>query len=120
MQKKVGLLIMAIKKLLKLFNGKVINKENLKINTFEFKQIDFNLKDYSSKSITKTKIQEMHLSDLIDCTFELNDKFLNKDFRCEEGILDEIKQELLKRLFMPIYLVLIAINTCFLIYNFKI
>ena len=35
-------------KILKLFNGKVINKENLKINTFEFKQIDFNLKDYSS------------------------------------------------------------------------
>ena len=106
-------------KILKLFNGKVINKENLKINTFEFKQIDFNLKDYSSKSITKTKIQEMHLSDLINCIFKLNEKFLNKDFRCEQGILDEIKQELLKRLFMPLYLVLLAIVTCFLISTSK-
>lgn len=106
-------------KILRLFNGKVINKENLKINTFEFKQIDFNLKDYSSKSITKTKIQEMHLSDLINCTFDFNEEFLNKDFRCEQGILSEVKQELLKRLFMPIYLILIAINTCFLITTSK-
>ena len=105
-------------KILKLFNGKVINKENLKINTFEFKQIDFNLKDYSSKSITKQRLK-MHLSDLINCIFKLNEKFLNKDFRCEQGILDEIKQELLKRLFMPLYLVLLAIVTCFLT-NFKI
>ena len=106
-------------KILRLFNGKVINKENLRINTFEFKQIDFNLKDYSSKSITKTKIQEMHLSDLVNCIFNLNNEYLNKDFRCEPGILNEVKQEILKRLFMPIYLILIAINTCFLIATSK-
>ena len=61
----------------------------------------------------------MHLSVLINCIFDLKDKFLNKDFRCEPGILDEVKQELLKRLFMPIYLILIAINTCFLIATSK-
>ena len=34
-----------------LFDGKVINIEKSKINTFNFDQINFNLKDYSSNSI---------------------------------------------------------------------
>ena len=102
-------------KLLRLYNGKIVNNENNKINTFEFNQIDFNLNDYSTKTITKTKIQEMDILDLFNCVIGKKNKIVNKDFNCELKILNEIKQELLKRLFMPIYLPLITISTLFLI-----
>ena len=102
-------------KILRLFNGKVINKENLRINIFEFKQIDINLKEFDSKTITATKIQELVIFDLVNCFINRKSKILNEDFRCEQSILKDVKQELLKRLFMPIYLILITIINCFLI-----
>jgi len=104
---------------LRLFNGKVINKDNLRINIFEFKQIDINLKEFDSKTITATKIQELAVSDLINCILNYKSKIINIDFRCEQNILKDVKQELLKRFFMPIYLILITIINCFLISTSK-
>ena len=102
-------------KIFKLYDGKVINNEDSKINVFEFEQIDFNLKDYSSNTITKPKIQEINTLDLTNCIFNKSNEFINKSFRCEKKTLNEMKQELLKRIYKPIYLPIIAIITCFLI-----
>ena len=65
------------KKLFRLFNGKVINKEKSKINVFEFDRIDFNLKDFSSNTITVPKIQEISSHRLLGCFFLLKLKNLN-------------------------------------------
>ena len=46
------------KKSFQLFDGKVINVEERKINVFEFDQIDFNLADYSTNTILVPKLQE--------------------------------------------------------------
>ena len=54
-------------KIFKLSNGQVINKDKLKINVFEFDEIDFNLADYSANTILVPKIQEMPLTILIKC-----------------------------------------------------
>ena len=43
------------KKVFRLFNGQVINKDQDKINLFQFDQIDFNLADYSTKTILVAK-----------------------------------------------------------------
>ena len=102
-------------KIFKLYDGKVINNENSKINVFEFEQIDFNLKDYGSNTITKPKIQEINTIDLLNCLLDQSNDFKNKLFRCEKKTLNEMKQELLKRIYKPIYIPLIAIITCFLI-----
>ena len=101
-------------KLFKLLNGKVINNENSKINVFEFEQINFNLKDFDSNSTTAPKIQEINTLDLISC-FSKNSEVQRKLFRCDKEFLDDIKQELLKRLYKPIYIPLIAIVTCFVL-----
>ena len=45
-------------KIFKLFKGKVINNEESRINVFEFDQIDFNLKDFTSNTITVPKVQK--------------------------------------------------------------
>ena len=102
------------KKIFKLFNGKVINNEQTKINTFEFDQIDFNLADFSTNTITEPKVQELGSLSLLSCFFFLKDKNINQ-FKCEDSILNEMKQELLKRLYKPLYIPIISILCCFLI-----
>ncbi len=100
-----------------LFDGKVINIDNKRINTFEFDQIDFNLQSLGSNSITKPKIQEINSLYLLNCVF---DKNFRSEKKCEDGkLLNETKQELLKRFFKPIYLPLIAMLCCFLVISGK-
>ncbi len=106
-------------KIFKLIEGKVINKEESKINVFEFDQIDFNLKDFSSNTITAPKIQEINTLNLMSCFYDQYDSIKTDIFNCDEGLLNEIKQELLKRIYKPIYLPLIAIFTCFLLITSK-
>ena len=101
-------------KTFKLYDGKVINYENSKINVFEFEQINFNLKDFISNSTTAPKIQEINTFDLISC-FSKDRQVQRELFRCDKNFLNDIKQELLKRLYKPIYIPLIAIVTCFVI-----
>ena len=101
-------------KIFKLFNGKVINNEDSKINVFEFDQIDFNLRDYTSNSTMAPKIQEINTFDLISC-FSKDSKVQRETFRCNKEFINDIKQELLKRFYKPIYIPLIAIVTCFLL-----
>ena len=101
------------KKIFKLFQGKVINNEKSKVNVFEFDQIDFNLKDFTSNTITYPKIQEIKSTQLLNCFFSENKKS-TAEFKCDKNLYDEIKQELLKRFYKPIYIPIITIMCCFL------
>ena len=58
-------------KIFRLFNGKVLNKEKLKVNIFEFEQIDFGLTDYSTNTILAPKIQEIPSRQLLLCAINL-------------------------------------------------
>ena len=102
------------KKIFKLFQGKIINNENSRINVFEFDQIDFNLADFTPNTITMPKIQEIPSSYLINCLFfnKENDFDL---FRCESSILKASKQELFKRFYKPFYIPVISILCCLLL-----
>ena len=102
------------KKILKLFNGKVINFDNSRINLFEFEQINFSLQNLSTKSITVPKVQEIDTKILLSCFFDIeNNKF--DRFDCTERLVKEVKVELIKRLYKPIYIPLIVLFSCFLI-----
>lgn len=105
------------RKIFKLYNGQVINKEKAKINVFAFDQIDFNLADYSSNTILVPKIQEVPSSQLLECSFKFYFKFFNEkvNFKCEEKISKDINQELLKRFYKPLFIPIIAILCCYLI-----
>ena len=106
-------------RLFKLFNGKVINRDKKKINVFEFEQIDFNLKDYSTGTILVPKIQELPSKVLLRCTMSDSNLKIDfpkyKSFECSKSIKKEIKQELFKRFYKPFYIPIIAILSCFLI-----
>ena len=101
-------------KVLKLFDGRVINIDKNKINLFNFEEINFNLNDLESKSITVPKIQEIDTKILLSCFFEIKNEIFEL-FKCNENSIKEVKTELIKRLFKPFYIPLIVLLTCFLI-----
>ncbi len=105
-------------KVFKLYEGKVINNDKSKINVFKFEQIDFSLNNFASNTITLPKIQELSSIDLIKCLVPLEKKIFT-NFRCDQSIFKEIKQELLKRFYKPIYIPIITILCCFLIITSK-
>jgi lipopolysaccharide export system permease protein len=101
------------KKKFVLFDGKVINIDKSRINTFKFDQIDFNLESFSSNSIIAPKIQETSSVHLLSCIF--NEKFsLEKECKYND-LSDETKQELLKRFYKPFYIPVIALLCSFLL-----
>ena len=108
------------KKIFRLFNGKVINKDKDKINVFEFDQIDFGLSEFSSNTILVPKIQEVSSMQLLSCSidtmFKSDLKIRNyKSWKCDINVIEEVNQELLKRFYKPTYIPLIALICAFLI-----
>ena len=117
--KKGNIINDEVLKKFRLTNGKVINNEKSSINVFEFEQIDFNLHDLSSKTITVPKLQEIDTITLLSC---FSDRIINKFefFNCKEkNALTEIKRELFKRIYKPIFLPLITLLCSFLIIKAK-
>ena len=113
---KKGILIdNGTRKVFRLFDGKVINKDKDKINIFVFEEIDFNLKNFSSNTITVPKIQEISTLALLSCFINIEAKKF-ESFKCDK-VIDEIKEELLKRLYKPIYIPLISLFCGFLLLN---
>ena len=99
-----------------LSDGKVININNKKTNTFKFNQINFGLQSYTSNSIIIPKIQETDSRTLLSCVLSKTDK---PSQNCKNDSLDEVKQELTKRFFKPMYIPVIALISCFLIFSGK-
>ncbi|MGL3827104.1 LptF/LptG family permease [Candidatus Pelagibacter communis] len=105
-------------KIFKLSKGKVINIENNNTTTFEFSEIDFNLSNFSSNTITVPKIQEINSTKLLSCFFDFQIPEFDT-FKCDKKINSEIMRELLKRFVKPFYIPLIAIICCFVIVSSK-
>ena len=111
-------------KFLVLNNGKIINiSDKGRTTIFDFKKTEFDLNKFSTKSTTFPKIQEQSTHKLFNCAQSLlnkNIKFLySKNMICEKSYLKNIKQELLKRICLPLYLPLLALIACFLILKSK-
>ncbi len=105
------------KKIFRLYNGKILNLEKSKVNAFEFEQIDFNLAEYSTNTILHPKIQELPTINLFKCAQQILNKNIileDRSLTCQPNIFNEIKQELFKRFYKPLYIPLIALLCCFL------
>ena len=105
-------------KIFKLYDGQVINKDDKKINIFEFEQINFNLGNFASSTIMVPKVQEISSENLLACSLDKWKMFNFKKhgvFKCNPNIINEINQEIFKRLYKPFFIPIIAILSCFLI-----
>jgi lipopolysaccharide export system permease protein len=96
-----------------LSDGKMINQDKNNNTFVNFEEIKFDLTKYGSKTITFPKIQETKATKLAKCLlyyYQNNlESFKEFDFRCELSMIDVIKQELLRRFYLPVYLPLIAL-----------
>ena len=111
-------------KFLVLNNGKIINiSAKGRTTIFDFKKTEFDLNKFSTKSTTFPKIQEQSTLKLFNCAQSLlneNIKFLySENMICKKSYLKNIKQELLKRIYLPFYLPLLALIACFLVLKSK-
>ena len=103
--------------------GKIINIEDDKTIALDFEEFKFNLSKYTTKTTTWPKIQEHETYALISCIVNTlsQQKILKENFylRCNSDFYKEVVQELLKRIYLPIYLPLLSLVACFLIIKSK-
>jgi lipopolysaccharide export system permease protein len=111
------------KRYLELFDGNVINVDGFKTNNFSFDKIDFDLNQYGSKSTSFPKIQELNNKLLIKC---LSYNFLGKTneleseiFTCSKNSIKDVKAEVFKRFYNPLYLLLLALIACMILFISK-
>ncbi len=114
-----GIILKKNKKyILRLYNGGItnINKDNA--YTLNFSETDYDLSNFSTKSITKQKIQELNSFTMLNCIKEIylkkelfNNKFIRspENEACHERTVKSIGEELYKRLVLPFYILIISL-----------
>tara|TARA_B100000780_G_scaffold194039_1_gene136810 strand:+ start:635 stop:1777 length:1143 start_codon:yes stop_codon:yes gene_type:complete len=111
------------RKYFKLFDGKVINNNNGDITNFAFERIDFNLDKYASKTTVFPKVQEVNTMELVNCMSHMRRKiieeFISEILVCDKSRMEDVKQELLKRFYIPFYLPLLGLIISLLIIKSK-
>ena len=122
--KKAALINTNEKRYFKLTNGRLIKINNKKIDIFEFKNINFDLLKFETKTTTYPKIQEVSTKILIRClVYEYKDeleKFKDTNYlSCNKNQVNKIIEEVFKRFFLPVYIPLISLFSCFLFLKSK-
>ena len=118
-----------IKRTLLLFDGKIINNNNHKINSFEFSRTEVNLSKFTTKTTTHPKIQEIGSYDVLACIVRLknfNNNFVSNFFttnkklnNCIPENLNDSFQEIFKRFVSPLYLLTLSLIACLIIIKSK-
>ena len=118
-----------IKSTLLLFDGKIINNNNHKINSFEFSRTEVNLSKFTTKTTTHPKIQEIGSYDVLACIVRLknfNNNFVSNFFttnkKLNNCVLENLKdsfQEIFKRFISPLYLLTLSLIACLIIIKSK-
>ncbi len=106
------------KYILRLFNGGITNISPNNTYTLNFSETDYDLSDFSTKTITRTKVQEADSFQMLKCIKEI---YSNKDIKkneiinnpknesCHTRTVKSISEELYKRLILPFYTLIIAL-----------
>ena len=105
------------KNFLILNDGRILNINKGKTNSFDFKQTQINLSNYTTKTTVTPKIQEVNTLDLINCLFNSNNFYKNETkinkfrFNCNKSVNlnNKISEELSSRIFKPFYIPLLAL-----------
>ena len=109
MANKGEILIENDKYILKLFNGNIINSNKNNFYNINFKETNYDLTNFSSKTVVHQKIQQIKSKDLFDCTynFYFDKKFENNE--CENRQIKSILEEAYKRIIMPLYIFILSL-----------
>ena len=107
-------------------SGKILNINDGKTNSFDFNETQVNLSNYTSKTTKTPKIQEINSKSLFNCLFkdEIKKNIIKGNyfkFVCNKDLqsMNKISQELLSRIFKPLYIPLLALISGFLLIKSK-
>ena len=104
---------------LKLFDGKIINVNNEKITSFDFETTNFDLGKYLTKSITDFKLQEIKTTDILNCYinfFIFEKKSYYDPTKCNDPAIKQMQRELFDRLVKPLFLPILTLILCLLLF----
>ena len=102
--------------------GEIFNRNKKSSNSFKFTNFEFNLSKFTTKTTTIPKIQETKTSTLIKCAMNnsYNKNFeIDKRFVCQKDSTKNVSEELLKRLYLPLYLPLVSLIGCLIVIKSK-
>ena len=119
-------------------NGKIINTDDKKQNIINFTKFSLDLSKFNTKTTTHPKIQEMSSINLFNCIEKISDfknyskenskiyEFKNVNTKskqffigCNIQINNAIFEEVLKRFFAPLFILLIGITSALIINSTK-
>jgi lipopolysaccharide export system permease protein len=125
---------------IKLYDGKIINTKNDKIDSFSFEETEIDLSKYKTKTTTYPKIQELPTSIIYQCIlfnygvkFLSNEKYIqpaenNSNFEklkknmgssCNKNNMQVFYGEFFKRLYMPLFIPLLALISSLVVLRSK-
>jgi len=114
------------RKILVLYEGKIINTINGEVTEFEFSKTDFNVSKFTTQSVTHQKIQENTTLELISCSLIFNNlkkdadsKIKDKITNCTSNNLENVHKEIYSRLIKPIYVTFLVTISLLLILKSK-
>jgi len=112
-----------------LFDGKVINNDKEKTNSFDFSESEINLSKFSTKTTTHPKLQEISTNKIVACIDLLRNaegseelkiaSEANKLTNCNLRNLDPSYQEIFKRFVLPFYVPVLSLIACLIIIRSK-
>ena len=111
-----------LNKSLILYNGKIINYSNNSQKIIEFSEFNFDLSKFGTKTTTYPKVQENTSKLLIKCLNEFNSgNNISFEYQelCTIQSKDAMSEELFKRFYSPIYIILIALIAALVIIKSK-
>jgi len=103
---------------LRLYNGGITNLNNEKTFTLNFSETDYDLSNFSTKTVTHPKMQELETKFILDCfkKFFFQSNLVKKrlielsdDQICDGRKLNSISEEFYKRLILPFYTLIISL-----------
>ncbi len=112
------------KYILRLYNGGITNLNQNNIFALNFSETDYDLSNFSTKTVTYPKMQELRSKLIFNCfkefffkSFANIEKILNNygQYICENRQLKSISEEFYKRLILPIYTLVISLIAASLI-----
>jgi lipopolysaccharide export system permease protein len=101
---------------IKLFNGGIANINSENIYNLNFRETEYDLSKFNTKTITHQKIQEINSLKLLKC---LSNYYLNKNYKkndlCENRKIKSISDEVFKRFIAPLYILILSLVSSSLI-----
>ena len=95
---------------IKLLNGSIANINENNIYNINFKETEYDLSKFTTKSITHPKIQEISTLDLIRCYLDYNPNKIYEIYDvCRSRQLKSISEEIFKRFIIPLYIFILSL-----------